>query len=119
MFPGLICVAKCSSLGIQQVLERGIACQQSHVDLEVECDVLAAVVEGCNGTADLVESSLQVFLLPLPEDVVDVAVVEVEEGVWYALVRGRLHAHCMITYHQGFPQHFPSFPGYRRRQSDR
>jgi hypothetical protein len=81
MFQGLICVAKRSALGVQQILERGIACQQPYVDLEVEGDILAAVVEGLDGPSDLVETSLQVLLLPLPEDVVDVAVVEVKERV--------------------------------------
>lgn len=81
MLIDLVTVAKCSSLGVQDVLERSIARQRSHVDLEVESDVLAAVVKRLDRPADLVETSLQVLLLPLPEDTIDVAVVKVEEGV--------------------------------------
>jgi hypothetical protein len=81
MFELLIRVTKRPSLSIQQILERGVASQRPNVNLEVQRDVLAAVVEGCDGSTHFVKTVLQIQLLPFPEDAIDVAVVKVEKRV--------------------------------------
>lgn len=45
-------------------MKRGVASQQANVDLEIKSDILATVVKRCDGSADLVETFLQVLLLP-------------------------------------------------------
>lgn len=81
----LVGVAKNLTLGIEQLANLDRRRNGPEVDLEIERDVDTAAVgevRRCGRATDLVETVLEVLLLPLPVDVVDHAVVEIEEGVW-------------------------------------
>ena len=49
---------------IQQIVQRGIPRQPTHVDLEIQRDILSTVVKRDNWPSDLVKSGLEVLLLP-------------------------------------------------------
>ena len=66
---------------VQQALERSIASKLANIDLKVEGNVLATIVERLDRAANLVVASPSILLLPRPKDVVQVTVVQVEEWV--------------------------------------
>lgn len=74
----LIGITQRLSLSIQQVFERGITCELAHVDLKVQRHILSAVVKWHNRSTNLAQSCYQVLLLPLPKDVVEISMMEVE-----------------------------------------
>lgn len=78
----LVAVAKRPSARIQQVMQRRIAGQSPDVHLEVQRDVLAAVVKGLDRATDIVEARRQILLLPFPQDAIEVAVMQIKEGLW-------------------------------------
>lgn len=59
-------------------MESGIPSKSPYVDLEIQCHILASVVEGIDGSANLVQSNCQVLGLPLPQNSVQIAVMQVE-----------------------------------------
>ena len=79
--PRSVSVAKRLSLRIEQVVQCRVAGELAYIDLEVECRVLATIIEWHYGSSDLVESNLQILLLPLPEDPIEVRMMQVEQ--WF------------------------------------
>lgn len=75
----LVRIAKRAARRIEQVLDRHLRSQLAQTDLEVQRHSRASKVERVDGSANLVQPRLEVLLLPLPEDVVEVAVMEVEK----------------------------------------
>ena len=83
----LVSVAKEFTLSIQKIPQLDNRRQLAQTNLKVQSNVLATVVERNDRATNLVKAVLQVLLLPHREDVVDVAVVEVEDGFTGAVVR--------------------------------
>lgn len=77
----LIGIAQCLSLRIQQVPERDIPSQFAYVDFEIQSHVFAAVVKRYDGPTYLVQSCLQIFLLPLPKNVVKIRMMKEEQRI--------------------------------------
>ena len=76
-----VAVAQRPTLGIKQALRCSIRSKLANIDLVVEGHIDTGVIKGIDGIADLVVASWKVFLLPLPEDTVEVAVVEIEKRI--------------------------------------
>jgi hypothetical protein len=79
----IIRVAEDATLSVKQLVQSSVARNRAHVDLEIESNGRSAKVQTLNRTANLVQTSRQVLLLPLPKNMVKLPVVEVEERVWY------------------------------------
>lgn len=65
-------------MGVEELLQGAVWSKCANVDLEVKGNILATKVQGFDWTTDLVQTLREVVLLPLPEDTVQVTVVEVE-----------------------------------------
>lgn len=76
-----VAVAQDIALGVEQLLQRHIWRERANVHLEVEGDVLPAVVKWDDGAANLVEPCGKVFQLPTPEDAVEIGVMHEEERI--------------------------------------
>ena len=83
----LVSVAKHATLRVEKITDGNRGCDGSEVDFVVRGDVRAGGVAGSGLAADFVQADGGVLLLPLPVDVVDLGVVEVEEGFY-------LGGHC-------------------------
>jgi hypothetical protein len=62
-------------------MQSSVARDRTHVDLKIESNGWSTKVQALDRTADLVQTSRQVLLLPLPKDMVELPMVEVEERV--------------------------------------
>lgn len=71
-------VAEVIAMGVEELLQGAVWSKCANVDLEVKGNILATEVQGIDWTTDLVQTLREVVLLPLPEDTVQVTVVEVE-----------------------------------------
>jgi hypothetical protein len=85
----LVSITQRTALGIQQILECDVARQRADVDLIVQSDVLPTIVKRFDRPTHFIQSCCQVFLLPLPKDTVNVAMMTVKERV---CVRQRVRA---------------------------
>ena len=66
---------------IQSLLERDRRGNRRQVDLKVQSNILSTIVERDNRTTNLIQALLKVDILPLSEDTIEVAVVQVEQWV--------------------------------------
>lgn len=62
-------------------MQSSVARDRAHVDLKIESNGRSAKVQALDRTANLVQTSRQILLLPLPKDMVKLPMVEVEERV--------------------------------------
>lgn len=83
----LVGVAQGASLSIQQILELNSRRKLTKANFKVKGDIFTTVVERNDRATDLVQAGFEILLLPHPEDVVDVAMVEVEYRLTGAIVR--------------------------------
>lgn len=77
----LVSITQCLSNWVEEIMERGIPSKSPYVDLEIQSHILASVIKRGDGSANLVQSSDQVLGLPLPQDSVQITVVQVEQRV--------------------------------------
>jgi hypothetical protein len=68
-------------LSIKQALKRSLTRQLPHIDREVKRDVLTTVVKRLNRSTNLIQSRLQILLLPLPKYPIKVAMVQEEQRI--------------------------------------
>ena len=64
-------------------MQSSVACDRAYVDLKIKSNGRSAKVQALDRTANLVQTSRQVPLLPLPKDMVELPMVEIEERVLY------------------------------------
>ena len=62
-------------------MERSIPSKGSYVDLEIQSHILASVVERGDGPANLIQSNCQVLGLPLPQNSIQITMVQVEQRI--------------------------------------
>jgi hypothetical protein len=87
MYMYLVSVAQQFADRVQQLAEFDRGRQLAQVNFKVQSDILATVIERNNRATNFVEALRQVLLLPRPEDVLNVAMVEVEEWFTRAVLR--------------------------------
>lgn len=75
----VVSIAKNAALCVQKIANGDRGCNGAEVDFEVGGHVGAGGVVADGLAADFVQADGRVLLLPLPVDVVDLGVVEVEE----------------------------------------
>lgn len=59
-------------------MERGISSESPYIHLKIQRHISASIIKRADGSADLVQSSVPVFGLPLPQNSVQIAVMQVE-----------------------------------------
>jgi hypothetical protein len=77
----LVRIAQNLALSIKQALKRSLTRQLPHIDREVKRDVLTTVVKRLNRSTNLIQSRLQILLLPLPKYPIKVAMVQEEQRI--------------------------------------
>ena len=77
----IIRVAESVTMEIQSLLERDRRGNRRQVDLKVQSNILSTIVERDNRTTNLIQALLKVDILPLSEDTIEVAVVQLEQWV--------------------------------------
>lgn len=77
-----VAVAECTAFGVEQAFKCSVGCELSNINLIVECHIDAGIIESIDRTANLVVACWEVFLLPLPEDTIKVAVMEIEKRIY-------------------------------------
>lgn len=83
----LVSVAQQFADRVQQLAELDRWCQLAQVNFKIQSDILATVIERNNWATNFIEALRQVLLLPRPEYVLNVTVVEVEERFTWAVFR--------------------------------
>lgn len=59
-------------------MERGISSESPYIHLEIQRHIPASIIERADGSADLVQSNVPVLGLPLPQNSVQIAVMQIE-----------------------------------------
>jgi hypothetical protein len=83
----LVSVAQQFADRVQQLAELDRRRQLAQVNFKIQSDILATVIERNDWATDFVEALRQVLLLPRPEDVLNVTMVEVEQWFTWAVLR--------------------------------
>jgi hypothetical protein len=76
-----VTIAQSITLSIEQAFKRSIRRKLANTYLEVQSNILPTIIKRRNRTTDLMEASRQVFILPLPKDTIEIAVIKEEERI--------------------------------------